>query len=64
MYSPPAIYAPVKRTYTRKDVGTRYMLVGVRTLVDPNDPADLKQARALQDALKVEQKSSGQVRSA
>jgi hypothetical protein len=59
MYSPPAIYAPVKRTYTRKDVGTRYMLVGVRTLVDPNDPADMKQAHALQDALKVEQKSPG-----
>jgi hypothetical protein len=59
MYSPPAIYAPVKRTYTRKDVGTRYMLVGVRTLVDPNDPADMKQGHTLQDALKVEQKTPG-----
>ena len=59
MYSPPAIYAPAKRTFTRKDVGTRYMLVGVRTLVDPNDPADMKKVHALQDALKVEQKSPG-----
>lgn len=59
MYSPPAIYAPIKRTYARKDVGTRYMLVGVRTLVDPNDPADVKQVHALQDALKVEQKTRG-----
>jgi hypothetical protein len=59
MYSPPAIYAPAKRTYTRKDVGTRYILVGVRTLVDPNDPADMKQVHALQDALKVEQKTPG-----
>ena len=59
MYSPPANYAPVKRTCTRKDVGTRYMLVGVRTLVDPNDPADMKQVHALQDALKVEQKTPG-----
>jgi hypothetical protein len=59
MYSPPAIYAPTKRTFTRKEVGTRYMLVGVRTLVDPNDPADMNKVRALQDALKVEQKSAG-----
>ena len=35
------------------------MLVGVRTLVDPNDPADVKQVHALQDALKVEQKAPG-----
>ena len=35
------------------------MLVGVRTLVDPNDPADMAKAHALQDALKVEQKSAG-----
>jgi hypothetical protein len=59
MYSPPAIYAPVKRAYTRKEVGTRYMLAGVRTLVDPNDPADVKQVHTLQDTLKVEQKSPG-----
>ena len=59
MYSPPAIYAPVKRTYSRNDVGTRYMLVGVRTLVDPNDPADIKQVHALQDALRVQQKTPG-----
>jgi hypothetical protein len=59
MYSPPAIYGPVKRTYSRNDVGTRYMLVGVRTLVDPNDPADIKQVHALQDALRVQQKTPG-----
>ena len=41
-YSPPAIYAPAKHTFTREEVGTRYMLVGVRTLVDPNDPADIE----------------------
>jgi hypothetical protein len=61
MYSPPAAYAPVKRTFTRKDVGTRYMLVGVRTLVDPDDPADVKQVHALQDALKAEQKTPGKL---
>ena len=35
--------------------GTRYALVGIRTLVDPNDPNDLKQVHALQDAIKVSQ---------
>ena len=40
---------------TREKVGTRYVLVGVRTLVDPSNPADMKAARALQDAIKVEQ---------
>jgi hypothetical protein len=59
MYSPPAIYAPAKRTFTRTEAGSRYMLVGVRTLVDPNDPADMDKAHALQDALQVEQRSAG-----
>lgn len=54
-YSRPAVYAPAKRTYTRKEVGTRYMIAGVRTLVDPNDPDDIKKVHALQDGLKVEQ---------
>lgn len=35
--------------------GTRYALVGIRTLVDPNDPSDLKQVHALQDAITVSQ---------
>jgi hypothetical protein len=58
-YSLPAIYTPGRHTLTRKQVGTRYVLVGVRTLVDPNDPADMQKVHALQDAVKVEQKSSG-----
>ena len=40
-------------------VGTRYVLAGVRTLVDPSDPTDVSKVHALQDAIKVEQKSSG-----
>jgi hypothetical protein len=54
-YSPPAFYAPGKHTITRQQVGTRYVLVGVRTLVDPNDAADVKKVHALQDAIKVDQ---------
>jgi hypothetical protein len=58
-YSPPAIYAPGKHTFTKEQVGTRYVLIGVRTLVDPNDPADLDKVHALQDAIKAEQKDPG-----
>ncbi len=58
-YSLPAIYTPGKHTLTRKQIGTRYVLVGVRTLVNPADPSDLKKVHALQDALKAEQKSPG-----
>jgi hypothetical protein len=54
-YSPPAAYGAGKHSFTKQQVGTRYVLVGVRTLVDPNDPADLKKVHALQDGLKVEQ---------
>jgi hypothetical protein len=58
-YSPPAIYKAGKHPFTRKEVGTRYMLVGIRTLVDPLDPSDMDKAHALQDAIKVEQKNRG-----
>ena len=55
MYSPPAIYEPGPHTFAREQVGTRYMLVGVRILVDPNDSADVEKVHALQDALKIDQ---------
>lgn len=54
-YSPPTVYAPAGVTLTRDVVGTRYVMVIVRTLADPQDPADLAAANALQDAIKIEQ---------
>jgi hypothetical protein len=54
-YSLPAAYGAGKRTITKRQIGTRYVIVGVRTLVDPNDAADLKKVHALQDAIKVDQ---------
>lgn len=53
-------YASGPHEYTRERIGTRYMLAGVRTLVDPNDPQDVKKVHALQDAMKIEQKGVGQ----
>ena len=46
-------------TYDRKKVGTRYVFIALRTLVDPNDPKDLALVHALQDATKLDQKDSG-----
>jgi hypothetical protein len=58
-YVPMVVYAPAEVTLTRENVGTRYALIGVRTLVDPANPDDLKQDAALQDAIKVSQKEAG-----
>lgn len=58
-YSLPAIYQPGRHTITRSQVGTRYVLVAIRTLVDPGDPGDLAKVHALQDAMKIEQTSKG-----
>jgi hypothetical protein len=58
-YAPMVVYAPKEVTLTKDKVGTRYVLAAIRTLADPNDPNDLKQVHALQDAIKVAQKNSG-----
>ena len=52
-------YGTQPRTFSREDVGTRYLVVGIRTLVDPNDPADFNAVHDLQDAIKVSQEGTG-----
>jgi hypothetical protein len=52
-------YKPGPYTLTRDQVGTRYVLVVVRTLVDPARPGDLERVHALQDAVQVKQASAG-----
>ena len=47
-------------TLTRENVGTRYILVIIRTLVDPADPEDVDKVHALQDATTVKQTSVGE----
>ena len=54
-YNPAVFYDAGAHTLTRQDVGTRYVMVGVRIFVDPNDPKDMQQANALQDAVTASQ---------
>jgi hypothetical protein len=42
-YTPEVIYGTGSYTLTREKIGTRYVLLGVRILVDPTDPEDMKQ---------------------
>ncbi len=58
-YTHDVIHEPGPFTLTRGDVGTRYVIIGTRTLVDPNDPDDMTAAHALQDAITVEQEDIG-----
>jgi len=46
-------------TFTREQIGTRYLFVIFRTFADPTDPNDVKAANALQDQIIATQKSVG-----
>jgi hypothetical protein len=54
-YSPEVIYGAGSHSFAREKIGTRYLTLGVRILVDPADPEDIKRVHALQDAIKVDQ---------
>jgi hypothetical protein len=54
-------YDSKPHTLTQKDIGTRYVLAAVRTLVNPNDPKDLDAVHKLQDAIKASQKNTGKL---
>ena len=58
-YALETVYAPGTFTYTKDRVGTRYLMIGLRTFVDPTAQGDLNRGHALQDAVKVEQKDAG-----
>jgi hypothetical protein len=60
-YVPAVYYGAGSHTLTKAQVGTRYVVAGVRTLVDPNDPKDLDQVHKLQDAIKASQKGEGKL---
>jgi hypothetical protein len=54
-YTHEVVYGAGSYTFTREKIGTRYVSLGVRILVDPGDPEDIRQVHALQDAITVTQ---------
>jgi len=53
-------YKPGKYILKQKDIGTRYVYILIRTLIDESKPGDSKEVNALQDQFKVSQKSIGE----
>lgn len=60
-YVPFVAYDDKPHVLAEKDIGTRYVVVAVRTLVDPHDPKDLDEVHKLQDAIKVNQDDAGKL---
>jgi hypothetical protein len=54
-YAPTVIYEAGSHSFTREQIGTRYVFLVVRILVDPADPQDVEQVHALQNAIRAEQ---------
>jgi hypothetical protein len=62
-YTPQVIYSGGSHTFERAKGDTRYILALIRIFVIPNDAADRQAVHALQDAIKVQQKSAGRFES-
>jgi hypothetical protein len=58
-YAIDVVYAPGRHTYTKDQIGTRYVCLAIRTFSDPRDPNDMQAAHALQDAITIEQANAG-----
>ncbi len=58
-YSPDVVYAPGRFTFDRGSIGTRYMALVIRTLVNAEDAKDIAIANRLQDAVTVGQDRVG-----
>jgi hypothetical protein len=52
-------YGAGSYTYDKDKVGTRYVLIALRTLVDSSESTDIKQVHALQDAAMISQAGPG-----
>jgi hypothetical protein len=53
------IYGAGAHRFTQEKVGTRYVFMIIRTFANPQDPADMAAAHALQDRVRIEQASPG-----
>jgi len=58
-YNPMAFIEPGTHTLTQEDMGSRYIMIGMRTQVNVADPADLAIVHEIQDQLKLEQNAKG-----
>jgi hypothetical protein len=58
-YTHDVIYSKGLHTFTRNQVGTRYVALAVRILVDPGDPADIADVHALQEAFVIKKDKTG-----
>jgi hypothetical protein len=58
-YVPAVFYGQGEHTLTRDGIGTRYVMVAIRTLVNPDDETDLDEVHALQDTIAVRQDHTG-----
>jgi hypothetical protein len=58
-YTRQVVYRGGQYAMNRDEIGTRYVTVAVRILVDPNDPADVSAVHALQDSIAVDQHTAG-----
>jgi hypothetical protein len=58
-YTPAVYYGAGSHTFSKEQIGTRYLMLALRTFIDPNDPEDSKKAHALQHAVKLDQRNPG-----
>jgi hypothetical protein len=54
-YTSEVDYGAGSHMLTKEKIGTRYVVVAVRALVDPDDPKDVEAVHALQDSIKADQ---------
>jgi hypothetical protein len=58
-FAPAVVHGAGRYTLSREQIGTRYAMAEVRTLVDPRNHSDLERAHRLQDAITVDQERRG-----
>jgi hypothetical protein len=58
-YAYDVVYEPGRYSFSREKYVTRYLMLAVRILVNPNEPGDLEEVHKLQDAIQVEQFEPG-----
>jgi hypothetical protein len=58
-FTPMVVYGKGSYQLTKEEVGTRYVLTALRTLVIPDNPSDVNEVHRLQNAVQVTQQSRG-----